>query len=335
MPGSRNCARCGGLLALAAAAINVHPPRAGRISRSMPRVWGRVWNMRRAFENYRNQAARPFTDVFARFADTDFSLGTILRCIIPGWAHRHRGNVYRGCMFFYAYVALIIPAILFFGTPMAGILLGLAFATHVASASDALVGRYASVGDRLMFTFVCSAAIGLSLYFPIGAAMSRVAVPIRLNQPIQGFAAGDVLWYQPSPNIHADDYALYRIADTTLPGYNNHTRYVLQNQWIGRVVATAGQRVQRKDGKLYVDNLVSTAPIPTEFVSELDGGFVVPEGSVYIPPATMLPAGARLRPDDWRRLSIVPHDRILGRVFFRSQPLWRMSGITGVMNGIE
>jgi hypothetical protein len=230
---------------------------------------------------------------------------------------------------------LIIPAILFLGKPLAGILLGLAFATHVASASDALVGRYANISDRMLFTFVCAAAIGLSLYFPVGALMARVAVPIRLNQPVQGFAAGDVLWYRPSPDVQVDDYALYTIADTTLTGLNDHTRYVLQNQWIGRVVATAGQHVQRKDGKLYVDELISTATVPTEFVGELDAGFVIPEGFVYIPPASMIPAGARLRIDDWRRLCIVPHDRILGRVIFRSQPLWRIGGVNGIMNAVE
>ena len=149
MPGSRNCARCGGMLALAAAAINVHPPRASRLSRSMPRAWGRFWSFRREFERFRTRAAVPFGEIFERFDDTDFSLNTLLGCLIPGLAHRLRGNVYRGRIFMLAYLALLIPGLVMIGTPLGNILLGLAFATHVASASDALVGRFATLGDRL------------------------------------------------------------------------------------------------------------------------------------------------------------------------------------------
>ena len=330
MPGSGRCARCGGMLALAAAAIDVHPPRATRISRSMPRVWGRFWTLRRTLELYRAQMVRPFEQIFERFDGTDFTLGTMLRCLVPGWAHRYRGNAYRGRMFFLTYIALLLMGLLFFGTTLGSILVGLAFATHVASASDALVGHYARVGDRLAFTFVCAAALGLSIYIPFGYAASWYAVPIGITRPMETFAAGDVLWYNPSATVAPGDLALYSVPETTLLGENNHTRFILQNQWISRVVAQAGQRVQAKAGKLYVDDQPISMPPPPSLSAELETGFVVPEGSFLIMPNSVLPEAARINLNAWRHLSVIPRSRIIGRVFFRSQPLWRMSTLTEV-----
>src|SRR5690242_2675405 len=123
MPGSRNCARCGGMMALATVAIDVHPPRAGRFSKSMPNLWGRFWNFRRVVEDIRGRMARPFQQLFERFDDVDFSLGTTARCIIPGWAHAHRGNKYRGRLFLLIYLALLAGGIVFFGTSLGSILI--------------------------------------------------------------------------------------------------------------------------------------------------------------------------------------------------------------------
>jgi Signal peptidase, peptidase S26 len=333
MPGSGRCARCGGMLALAAMAIDVHPPRATRLSRSMPRAWGRFWSARRTLENFRTRAAVPFHQLFERFDDTDFSLNTMLGCFIPGLAHRLRGNVYRGRMFLISYLAFLLPGLLLLGTYSGSILLGLAFATHVASASDALVGRFATAGDRLGFTFACAATLAIAIYVPIGMFASRFAVPITLNEFIPPFAEGDVLWYDPSANISPGDYVLYAVPEMSLGG--DHTRFVFRNQWINRVVAVGGQRVQLKDGKLYVDNAPSTSQPLHPTVQHLTADFIVPENSVLIPPEALLPFGARVGESDWQKLSTIAKSRVAGRIFFRSQPLSRISNIQSIENGIE
>lgn len=335
MPGSGRCARCGGLLALASATIDVHPPRAGRVSRNMPWMWGRWWSLRRWLENHRDTVARPFRELVARFDQTDFTLDTMLRCIVPGWAHRYRGNPARGGLFFSAYIACLVPALLLFGTSLGSMFLGLAFATHVASAVDALVGRFATVGDRLTFMLVCSAVIGLGIYAPIGLGISRFAVPIQINHHISIFAENDVLWYNPHAHVRPGDYVLYAVPNTTLAGTNNHTRYVLQNRTIDRVAAVAGQHVQVKSDKMYVDNVAVPERFPTQIVSELERGFDVPEGRLFIPGDGLIPVGARLNLHEWQQLCLVPHSSVAGRIFFRSQPLWRMSTIEGIASGSE
>src|SRR5206468_2912163 len=114
---------------------------------------------------------RPLPQLFSRLGDTDFRFGTVLRTIVPGLAQRYRGRPERANIFLYGYIALLVPGLLLLGTMLGSIFLGLAFSMHVASAADALVGKFSRLEDRLAFTLVCAAALGLALYYPIGRAV--------------------------------------------------------------------------------------------------------------------------------------------------------------------
>src|SRR3990172_4367584 len=105
MPGSGRCARCGASLALATAAIDVHPPRAGRYRRRIPQFWG----LRRSWANFIAAASRPFASTLSRFDDTNFDLATMLRLAVPGWGHAYRGHRERGLMFLCAFLAFLLP----------------------------------------------------------------------------------------------------------------------------------------------------------------------------------------------------------------------------------
>jgi hypothetical protein len=332
MPGSSRCARCGGLLALAAAAIDVHPPRASQLSRKIPGLWTRIWWLRRAWGNFQPSLMRPLRQLVSRFDDTDFRLGTILRTIIPGWAHSYRRNRPRAIVFFFGFLALFIPGVLFLGTSLGSILLGLAFAWHVAAASDALVGRFATIGDRFVFAIGCAAVLGFALYLPAGGCLSRVAVPIQINQTIPPFAAGEVLWYNPSANVEPGDYVLYQIPDTSLGGAMNghNARYFFRNQWINRVVAVAGQRVRLKKRQLYVDGMLSPWQPRLGDWGDFEFDTTLPGDTVLIPPDALVPTGARMTESAWRRLSFVSRFSIDGPIFLRSHPLWRFSRITTI-----
>ena len=107
MPGSGRCARCGASLALATAAIDVNPPRAGRVARQMPRFWG----LRRTWGTLFDTARRPLALTFAGFDDTNFDLATMLRVVVPGWAHSYRGRPERGALFLCAYLGFLVPGL--------------------------------------------------------------------------------------------------------------------------------------------------------------------------------------------------------------------------------
>lgn len=331
MPGSRLCARCGGMLGLATIAIDVHPPRAGRLSTRMPRLWSRFWFLRQTIANHFPSFRSVVGRLFSRFDNADFRIGTILRTIVPGWAHSYRGNRPRAIVFFVSFVALFIPAMVFFGTSLGSILIGLAFAMHVAAATDAMVGQFATLGGRALFAVACAAVLGLGIYGPTGRLISRYAIPIQLNQNVLPFAAGEVLWYDPSAQIQPGDYVLYRVPETAIAGQFNghHARYEFRNQWINRVVALAGQHVTFKARTLYVDGVPSVWQPTVGEWSDFESDFKVPAGNFFIPPDSLIPTTAEIRESAWHHLCLVPEANMVGRIFFRSQPLWRMSRITG------
>lgn len=317
------------MLALATATIDVHPPRARGIARRWPRLAGRFWSVRQWWANFSEKAARPINEALSRFEDTNFTLGAMLRTLVPGWAHRYRGNPQRGAIFFFGYLALLLPGLVFFGTGLGSLCVGLAFAVHIASAADALVGRFATLADRLAFMFACAIGISLAIYLPAAWFVTRVAVPIHINQQIFPFNAGDVLWYHRTSSVAPGDWVLYQVPAITTPNVG-HRRYVFRNSWLSRVVGVAGQRVSVTGGQLLVDG----KPCPFAQTSGVWGQMqleaVVPEGQVFILPDGLFNNGAPVTPALWQQLGFISRSRIDGRIFFRSQPLWRISTIRGI-----
>jgi hypothetical protein len=324
MPGSARCARCGGSLALASAAIDVHPPRATFISRNFPRFWG----MRQAWGRVNLRLDFPFSRLFQRFTDANFRPGTVVRALVPGWAHFHRGNLGRALLFFIGYLMLLLPAIVLAGTYTGSMLLGTAFAFHVAATSDVLVGKFATFSDRLLFTGICAAAIMFCVYVPAGWLISRVATPIQINHTLPPYQEGDVLWYSRSADLSPGDLVLYEVPRTSLHGRTeagHAANYILRDQWINRVLAMPGQQIAWNKGLLLVDGIPSPWQPNLGFGSNYSESFVVPDDHVLIATGDLVPAGAQLDPTAWRKLSVVPRTSIQGRVYFRSLPLGRMS----------
>src|SRR3990172_6356595 len=128
MPGSGRCARCGASLALATAAIDVHPPRAGRLSRFELTFW-RFWHgMGRA-----GSKASSALPAFGSRSDTvNFDLGTMRRCVVPGWPQYRRGDRPLAFVFLLGYLCFLVPGVVLAGTWLGSLLLGLAGAMHVA-----------------------------------------------------------------------------------------------------------------------------------------------------------------------------------------------------------
>jgi Signal peptidase, peptidase S26 len=326
MPGSGRCARCGASLALATAAIDVNPPRAGRVARQMPRFWG----LRRTWGTLFDTARRPLALTFAGFDDTNFDLGTMLRVVVPGWAHFYRGRPDRGTVFLCAYLGFLVPGFVLLGTWLGSLLIGLAFGIHVAAAVDAMVGRFSDFAGRVTFSLFCGLGLLCFMYLPIGYLVSRVATPIQITQTVGQFAGGDVLWYNRSADIVPGDVVYYRVPPTDVRGRteNGHAaNFVFRDAWINRVVALEGQQVSWKDGALLVDGEPVPWQIRGRFAASVCPPFTVLPGKVLIPPGDLLPPGADMRADTWQRLSMVPRSDVYGRVYFRSSPLSRLSTI--------
>ena len=323
MPGSGHCARCGSSLALATTAIDVHPPRAGRYQRHVPQFWG----LRRGWANFLHAAGQPFAAAFARIEDTNFDLSTILRLVVPGWAHVYRGRRERGIVFFGAYVGFLLPGLILLGTTLGSLLVGLAFGVHVASAVDATVGGFSDFAGRVAFSLFSGLGLIGLIYLPIGYLVSRVATPIQITQRVGEFESGDVLWYDRSAEIVPGDLVYYEVPETSVNGRvatGHAARFVFRDGWINRVAAIEGQTVSWKDGQMLVDGE------PSPWQGRVDVDFARANRSKCLRarcsflPSALFPTGVQLQAGVWRRLSLVSRNDVYGRIYFRSYPSWRI-----------
>lgn len=324
MPGSSNCARCGTSLMLATAAVNVSPPRAGAWSRRLPQMWRLrcMW-----FQLTQALTAGPFA-VAGHLGAADLHVATLARSIIPGWVQLRRRDVLRGRLFLSGYVVLLLLSLLFAGTVSGSTCLGLSFALHAASVADALITRFASLRERIMFTVLCSVFLFAALYYPMGWAAGQVTSPFRVVAPMPPFQVGDVLWYNRLGTPSTGDLVLYNVPRSRMQGRTargNPAQFVVQGQRVNRLVAEAGQFVRWKDGQLLVDGTVC-AWQPRSSVGFVDGAeFHVRPGYVFVLPDNLIPQG-RVRARPWQSM-LVPRSEISGTVFFRSLPWHRMSAL--------
>lgn len=319
MPGSADCARCGASLMLATAVIDVHPPRASAWSRRLPRSW----RLRHLYFGLKNIVHSVSERASLGMLDSHFEWATAIRMLVPGWPQWSRGYVTRGRLFFGVYCLLLFCGVLMSGWSIGSLCLGLAFSVHLASIVESLVVRFAQFRDRLVFTGLCGVMLALFLYIPVGWAISRVATPIQIAQRQAPFEAGDVLWYNRWASPTRGDLVLYEVPSARLGGRQRGyaANFVVQGQRINRLVALPGQAITWREGQLLVDG----QPSPWQSRFKTGNSFRVPAGYVLILPDSAIPVGANLSSADWRLLALVPQRRVAGRLYFRSQPLWRMS----------
>jgi hypothetical protein len=324
MPGSGRCARCGASLALATAAIDVHPPRAGRLSRIELAIW-RLWH---GVGRLPSSLSQTQATIRTRTEVTYFDLPTLIRCIIPGWPQYRRGDWPRALFYLFTYLCLLLPGLVLTGTWWGSLLVGLAAATHIVSVCDAVVTMFATPSDRVRFTIVCGLWLCCGVYLPVGWLISRVATPISINATIRPFQQGDVLWYSRWAEPSTGDLVVYTLPGLTIAGHmsgGQAANYVFAGNWIGQVMAMPGQKVSVNNGQWLVDGLVSKKQ-PMHRLAFLDGkSWVVPDGHAFVFPEGLVPAGAQIKTGALDEVFAVPITRIAGRLYFQSLPLSQMS----------
>lgn len=323
MPGVQACGRCGASLQLASLAIDVHPPRAGRLTK-LHRRWfplARFWN------RLRNAAARVIPDLRSNWP-SDMPAGDILlRMIVPGWPQWYTGLVRRAKWIFFGYLGLLVSGLLFAGTLLGWLLVGLAIALHAVSILDIVAARIPDVQRRLLCAVATPALLTIVLYYPANWLLAQVATPQRIGMTMPPFETGDVVLVNNRAYTHAQpelgDVVLYQLPPQNIANAD-HAIYLAVGDRIDRVLAHAGQKVTSGQGRLLVDGQPSPwLPLNPQQVP--DGlAVTVPDNCYLILPSVdpfphPLPV--------WQTMSIVPRAQIEGRVYWRSQPLWRFGPI--------
>ena len=202
MPGSRRCARCDSAIDLGGIAVDVHPPRARRWSKSLQKMLGleyrlhrRVDRARQGWRQWRSRAA----------IQPDWTFGFCARLLIPGLAQFAMHRPLRGRIFMGVALAAGLVVLALCGTLAGTIALGVMFSMHAASISDALTTRPRTLAGAIGLGMAVYCALGLLLYLPAGRLIQRAVRVYAVNQNFSPYRQGDVL-------------ALYRLG-TPKPGH--------------------------------------------------------------------------------------------------------------------
>jgi hypothetical protein len=229
------------------------------------------------------------------------------------------------------YLGLLLSGLLFGGTVLGWILLGLAVSLHAASILDIVAASVADFRQRLVYSIVTLVLLIGVVYYPAGWSIAQVAMPQRFVTASPPFVAGDVVLVNPSVYRWRDpvpgDVVFYDPIPRTVlaQGQNQQAaNYLFGGSRVDRVIAVAGDNVTSADGQL----LIGGQPSPWLPLNPQ----TVPNGLNITVPANcyaILPSGDPLSYPlpVWQAVSIVPRGQVWGRVYWHYQPLWRFGPI--------
>jgi len=324
MPGVVVCGRCGTSLQLAATKIDVHPPRASRAKKA----WRRWFPLISYWNRLRYSRALSAIRISGWPADLQRP-GVLLRMIVPGWAQHAIGRYRRAYWMFFGYLAVLFYGLLYLGTAQGWGALGLAIAIHAAAILDIVASDVAEFRRRMLYSAAAMLMLFMLIYYPSARMLARVASPQQFNMAALPFLPGDVVLTNPSAYLRSNprvgDVVHYQLPPGRFP-FRTETNYpavfVLQGTRIDRILAEGGQKVVCQDGKLTIDGQPSRwLPLNAERLPE-KFEMIVPENSYLIFPSTLAAPAEALTV-----ASIIPRGQILGRAYWRNQPLWRFGPI--------
>jgi hypothetical protein len=325
MPGSEMCGRCGTSMLLATATINVHPPRAGRISRRMRRVLSPRGSMNRAAA-----VVERFKEALPGSKQAENTLVVeplLVRLVVPGWSQLYSGEHLRGRIFLWTWIGLIGLGLILFGSVAGSLLLGLAVSVHSSAGMD-VIARYIDQPTfvrRMIYTMAFFALIALAIYVPAQRALTYFAEPFTVMTAAGDFETGDILlvshaafWrHEPEPGqLVYFDAGQHRIM-------GNHAYFDYAGYRFDRILAGPGSKVSWHNGRLTVNGAPSALrPInPARLPPSID--IQVPADRYLIFPTTV-PWMNGWEDSLWSEFALIPRDQIEGVVYLRKQPLLRM-----------
>lgn len=334
LPGLGECARCSSLLALAD--VDVRPYRASE--------WGvgrrhRLWmHFRGARPTLRRRIAAFIAERFpnaGRRGAGEPSVAErchwVIAALVPGLGHMASGRWRAGWRLLGGYVLSLLLAILFMSS-LWTLCMAVALGIHTYSIVDCVFHRslYFPRWQPIVLSLLTLPLLMYAVYGPVRWFINGFGrfepVSGRLVGPV--LCDGDVLLAE-GRWIARGTYQPGDVVSYGVPRLWGQGWYVPEGVQIDRILAGPGDRVQvlghrlRINGRRLPPNRESLGVmrLPKEYDQ------VVPEGSYFIYPslAPFQNPGYRNSPEIPVRmeLSLVPADRIRGRVLWRVNPLPR------------
>jgi len=316
MPGSEVCARCSTSLQLAVVALDVHPPRAGKLAKQLRRVAP----IRAASHKYVQHADR--IDRARRI------WALVWRLIVPGWAQWYRGRGRHGAMFLGAVLFFAAASVYNFGSALGDFCIAGLFTAHLWSIIDVFNDYFPKeeFGPRFARATLAMLLLGVIVYLPIYNAVENFAQPLVYTGDSATLHNGDVVLvnyrYQGTLWPRRGQVVLYETHVEIDEGYWGRERQIYQafGQRIDRVLAVGGDHVRWVNGLLYVNGQLSPfRPLnpnrgPQNFETTVN------DACVLILPSTLNAPDMEPGGNVWMQLAMVPQSSLDGLVYWRMQP---------------
>jgi len=227
-----------------------------------------------------------------------------LKLLVPGWPHFCWGQPERGWVFLGSFSISLFVGLWTWGIWLSWVVLGFAFMTHIASATDGLRQRSFPIYPSRTALAVVALALGLLVYLPAFLFLSLIACPgfepdgtgngFLINLSAYRGAAprqGQWIWMRPSP---------------------------LGEPRAAQVVAVSGQEVEWTGLSWKIDG--QQRPLATHLrLMALPQAcrFQVPANQILVEPQDDGVSTPPLGP-----LVLVSPDRIIGRAWAQFYPVW-------------
>jgi hypothetical protein len=325
MPGSGRCARCGAMLSFGAQAIDVHPPRASALGKSLQN-W--TWPVKRIVHLIGRRTAASFQSLAVDQMATHYDWGSIWRAIVPGWPHWHQGRKTEARWYLALYLIFGIPGLMGLASTFGALLAGMAFAVHAVSTATTFVPRFGGPQQRFAFTAVCAIAIAGLIYRPLGRAFSMVTTPLQVGYATADLDRGNVVWTSPAAQVHSGDLALYDLPPVNASGmiFLHRARVVNQGLRISRVIATENQKAVYKDNGWQVGGRTVEGAGPSSVQTPHLENSTVPPSCMLVDATDAIVGDLSTQHLDAPLGAIlVPLDRLRGVVYLRTWPIWRIA----------
>jgi len=286
IPGQKTCIKCGAALEIKSTAINIYPPR-------MP-SWKK--SLRSALRWVRQAKLIPQQNVNFHFPlwIRDFfsdSFWGLFLLVVPGLAHLVQGRFKEVRWYFFAWLALILSGLFFYGSAPGYVLLGSAIGVHTGiTIRYGILKDLPGAGEKIMTViFVLLGLTVIYRFIPRVVLHNLTSGYASLTIPYYKVEAGDYLLARQGPyqKISLPRGSLVLIHPVTLTSHGTEVAYsrdVGTDVVIGEIVGLAGEQLQIVDGVFIVNGQMlemEKYPVP-QWLRKVDFSVTVPDDSYFV-----------------------------------------------------
>jgi hypothetical protein len=327
MPDETRCFRCGSVL-LQDKVLDVHPPRMS--------AWKKPW--RNIFRFMRQRNALPENSIrfnvrgwLLKMIDDPY--GSILISIIPGLSHYTRGRFREIRIFWFAWLAMLLSSIFFYGSSIGFYLLALAITVHAWIAVQlALIRQVTEFHKRIVAMLIIIAGLWF-IYNAAGRVIffDFLGSPAAFSLPAQNIQEGDYLLGRRSlahrVSLKRGTLVIARLNTVRIGGHDQVTT-IGQSQipTVAQIVGLENEQVTIENNALIVNGQALDTekfPVP-KWLQQRHFTFNIPADHYMVSTEYAVNMhGIALTDDIVRNALIVPGNGIEAKVFMRWMPLSR------------